>query len=86
MNINTEHLKTRLERIDQRYNPEWDIIPNQPPVTWTDKELLDILNNVLQMIDVLQDRIVQLEKDLDKAGIPQATKQRSQERYNINAY
>lgn len=71
--INVSNLKHRIEWIDHRYNPENDTIPNTPSVTWTDKELLDIVNNILTMLDVLQNRITQLEHDLDISGLPRST-------------
>jgi hypothetical protein len=50
-----------LERIDKRYNPEFDI-PEPPEVTWADYNLLLAIQSLQITIQALQTRIDTLEE------------------------
>ena len=50
--------KYNLTRIEEQYNPEFDMIPNGPSVTWAEKGLAEAVSELL-------DRINKLEKKLE---------------------
>lgn len=52
-----EIIKSRIQRIEARYNPEEDIIPGAPAVTYTDYELLNMIRFLLIMVDSQQAQI-----------------------------
>lgn len=47
-------IQTDIQQIKDLYNADNDVIPGTPRVTWTDRQLLD-------MIEILLDRIESLE-------------------------
>jgi hypothetical protein len=46
----------KIKRLKQRYNPDNDLIPGAPAVTWADRQLLAI-------IEALEERVKELEGD-----------------------
>lgn len=56
----------RIDRIETAYNPEFDIPRDgQPPVTWVDMALLEL-------IEQLNAKIEKLEKKINDGGIDEA--------------
>lgn len=51
----TELIKTWIDLIDRRYNPENDTIPNAPRVTHTDKVLCDMISDLAGKIDSMEE-------------------------------
>ena len=51
-----------LERIENRYNGDNDMIPNGPMVTWAEYDLMQAVKVLIGHIDVLYQRIGELEK------------------------
>jgi hypothetical protein len=62
-----ERLQRRVKdssgRLESRYDPENDIIPGVPRVTHTDHVLLDICLDLNRQIELLEERIRNLEKE-----------------------
>lgn len=52
---------SKVQRINERYNPENDVIPGVPLVTITDFELLQLVESLLTRYAQLQKRVVTLE-------------------------
>jgi SpoVK/Ycf46/Vps4 family AAA+-type ATPase len=50
---NITNVKNILEHIEHRYNPENDVIPGAPDVTWADSELMDAVKYLVAEIEVL---------------------------------
>lgn len=68
MPILTLDQKTKfdIERIEQRYNGDNDIIPGAPVVTWADNELLVIIKKLIERIDLQHEEIIELRKQLNQ--------------------
>ncbi len=49
-----------LERMVKRYNPENDTIPNAPVITWADRQLIENLYQLVQVVKDLDDRVAEL--------------------------
>lgn len=56
--MNTQHRIFRIERyletVAGRYDAEHDIIPDAPVVTWADRQLLEMIEDLLKVIKDLQ--------------------------------
>ncbi len=55
-----DKIKKRLRRILDRHNPDWDLICNEPIVTWSDNELASVIEMLIVKIETLQERIDQM--------------------------
>lgn len=53
-------IKADIERIERKYNPEFDTIPNQPSVTNTDMTLLEMIKSLLHNTNVLRNELKEL--------------------------
>lgn len=62
----TEAMIHRLEMILSRYDPDFDILPAGPAVTWAEHELADYLISVAKYVSTLETRIAVLEADRAK--------------------
>lgn len=58
--INIWHLQSRLDSLETRYNPENDIVPGQPVVSYADIALLEVVRDLLKMVEDLQKQILEL--------------------------
>jgi hypothetical protein len=65
--ISTDRMRHVLLKIASDYNPDDD----GGKVTWADADLMTVCVFLVQAVDVLQERVNNLENDLDRAGIPQ---------------
>ena len=52
----------KLERIENKYNPENDI----SLVSWQDMELVEVCKDLLEQVEILSDRVEELEAKLEK--------------------
>jgi hypothetical protein len=50
-----------IRQLEEMYNPEKDLIPDAPSVTYTDRELLDCIKFLLTRVDDLEKRVNELE-------------------------
>jgi hypothetical protein len=50
-------IEDRLAKIERRYNPERDLIPGGPDVTWCDAEMVGIIKHLVIVVEDLQDQI-----------------------------
>jgi hypothetical protein len=53
----TQRIISYAKSIEKRYNPENDVIPNAPAVTYVDYELVNMIEMLVQVVDDLQDQI-----------------------------
>lgn len=53
MKANTRAV-TELVRVADRYNPEYDLIPNAPSVTYADYALIEVVKELLERVDALE--------------------------------
>lgn len=53
-------IEGRLDKIDNRYNPEFDCIKDGPRVTWAEAELSEAVRQLLYVITDLQKQITEL--------------------------
>ena len=49
----SNHTKSRIDRIQREYNPEYDIPPG-PPVTWAEMDLADAVTELAAKIEELE--------------------------------
>jgi len=54
MSLNILIIDGKLERIKFRYDPENDVIPGAPSVTWADMQLTEAICLLLEMIEAQQ--------------------------------
>lgn len=54
-----------IQKIEGRYNPEFDIIPDGPRVTWAEAELAEAIKSLLARIKVLE---AELQSTKESAG------------------
>ena len=54
-----------INKINSRYNAEYDLDPNGPPVPWHVAELTQTVSELLNYIIQLEDRVSVLEGDLN---------------------
>ena len=57
-----DRLITNVERVERRYNPERDLIPGGPDVTWADNEILNMIRTLAQAVDQLQAQVKELQE------------------------
>jgi hypothetical protein len=50
-------IKNHIESMERRYNPECDVIPGAPSVTWADEQLLYMIKHLVIVVEDLQDQI-----------------------------
>ena len=50
-----------MNRIERRYNPEVDLIPDGPLVTWAEFELMTAVNVLIFHVQELEERIKEIE-------------------------
>jgi hypothetical protein len=48
------HNQVELKRVEDRYDPERDLIPDTPRVTHTDYVIIQVLNELLERVDALE--------------------------------
>ena len=58
----------RIERIIESYNPEFDVIPNGPSVTWAANDLAEFLLDLVDEVEKLKTQLSQL--TTDKGQLP----------------
>ena len=51
-----------IDELNTRYNPECDIAPNAPPVTYTDMKLTAAVESLLLIVADLQSQIDQIKR------------------------
>lgn len=61
-------IRMDLYKIEDRYDPENDLIPDVPRVTHTDKVLLDAINFLLARVESLQMDIRTLKRKMARSG------------------
>lgn len=61
MRIN-QTVETETTRAMNRYDPEKDLIPGAPVVTWADMQAFEAIMALLRLIENLQQRVEELEK------------------------
>ena len=57
MTNKTSFISMSAERLEERYNPEHDIIPGAPEVTYTEMELIGMIKRLVIVIEDLQEQI-----------------------------
>lgn len=55
-------VETKIQAIKDRYNSDFDTLPDHPLVTWTDRELLDLIENLYQHIQLQDEEIESLQR------------------------
>ncbi len=58
----TAAIRAEVSRIETRYNPEFDIFPGVPDVSWSDKKLSEMVLKLADAIDRLQEQLMDKEK------------------------
>lgn len=69
----TQEFKTKIEsairraenvqeKIENRYNPEKDMIPGGPLVTWAEYDLAQAVNELTQVVKLLAEKVATLEE------------------------
>jgi hypothetical protein len=53
----TQKLALRMDSLENKYNPEDDTLPHAPSVTYTDHELLEMIEMLMFAVDDLQYQI-----------------------------
>lgn len=48
------YMTDELKRVERRYNPENDLIPNAPSVTYTDHVLIEVVKELLERIEKME--------------------------------
>jgi len=48
------HIESIIQKIENRYNPEFDVIINGPRVTWAEAELAEAVKTLLARVVVLE--------------------------------
>lgn len=63
--------KNKIEKLNNRYNPERDLIPDAPWMTACDFELLDIVKGLLERIEALEEKLHEAtwEKDITSVWV-----------------
>lgn len=56
----TAKIERILGEIERRYDPEKDLIPGGPDVTWVDAKLVDVIKGLSTRIDELEYEIDQV--------------------------
>ena len=54
-------IETIVQKIEGRHNPEFDVIPDGPRVTWAEAELADAIKQLLIRIKDLEAQIERLQ-------------------------
>lgn len=68
---NSELIHKRLSKLGMSYNPDFDIIQNQPNVNWADAELMGCINLLLKRIEDLEWEVLSLKDQIEsKNGRP----------------
>ena len=60
--VNTENVKRRINQLEEKYNGDNDTIPGAPYMTHMDFMLLDTMKYMVEVIDNLHQRIVEMEE------------------------
>ena len=61
-------IRMDLYKIEDRYDPENDLIPEAPPVTYTDKVLLNAINFLLARVENLEREVRCLNREMERSG------------------
>ena len=61
-------MRMDLYKIEGQYNPENDLILEAPPVTYTDKVLLDSINFLLARVENLEREVRCLNREMARSG------------------
>jgi len=48
------HIESIIQKIENRYDPEFDINPSGPRVTWAEAELADAVKTLLARVVILE--------------------------------
>lgn len=59
-------IKRLISQLEDRYDADNDTMPGLPDVTWSDKELLNIIKWLLNDVIALQNKVADLEKQLSE--------------------
>lgn len=62
---NSELIHKRLSKLGMAYNPDFDIIQNQPNVNWVDAELMGCINLLLKRIEDLEWEVLNLKGQVE---------------------
>lgn len=54
-------IKDELGKIEQRYNGDFDLIPNGPLVTWAEYELKWQVNNLADVVGALIEQVSEMD-------------------------
>ena len=60
--MNLDAVQNRIDRITARYDGDHDCSPDYPTVNWTDQQLVECIQALLNKIYDLQDRVTFLEE------------------------
>jgi len=60
--------KQSLYLLEDRYNPENDLVPEAPRVTHTDKVLLDAIHSLMQRTENLEVEVRSLKLKVERGG------------------
>jgi hypothetical protein len=56
----TQRITSYAETLEKKYDPENDVIPNAPQVTYADYKLVNMIEMLVLVVDDLQDQIDKL--------------------------
>lgn len=51
-----------LDKIQRHYDPEFDMIPNGPRVTWAESDLADAIATLLHRVEELEEQVTRLQE------------------------
>ena len=58
-------IESSLDRIERRYNPEFDLIPDGPIVPWSVSVLADAVRLLAQEVDTLKAEVAALKEQAE---------------------
>jgi len=53
----SDHTKSRLARIEAKYNPEFDMRRDGPPVTWAEMDLAEAVTELAAKVEELETKL-----------------------------
>lgn len=56
------HIESIIQKIENRYDPEFDINPSGPRVTWAEAELAEAVKTLLARVVVLENELATMKK------------------------
>ena len=57
-------VKDELEKIERRYNGEFDLIPGGPSVTWAEYELKDQVSRLADVVSAMLEKMTEIDQQL----------------------